>query len=155
MNAGGNEHGGATGGKTGDQTGREICIMGYYNFPWDYVLRYARKEPEPGPDPEPGPEPTPGPSPTGEYVVQPGDSLWAIAEKLLGSGARYTEIMDLNGLTSIIIYPGQVLQIPGYSGKKTITVTVTQYTYDILELMAEGWHKTIGEVIDEVLEALH
>lgn len=35
-----NEHGGVTGGQTGDQTGEEIHVHGYYNFPWQYVLRY-------------------------------------------------------------------------------------------------------------------
>lgn len=35
-----NEYGGTTGGQTGDQTGREICTRGYYNYPWDCVLRY-------------------------------------------------------------------------------------------------------------------
>lgn len=35
-----NENGGITGGQTGDQTGNEIAITGYYNAPWDKVLRY-------------------------------------------------------------------------------------------------------------------
>lgn len=35
-----NEHGETTGGATGDQTGQEICVRNYYNYPWDYVLRY-------------------------------------------------------------------------------------------------------------------
>lgn len=35
-----NEFGGITGGKPGDQTGREIWVTGYYNYPWDCVLRY-------------------------------------------------------------------------------------------------------------------
>lgn len=35
-----NELGGITGGQTGDQTGAEIHVHGYYNFPWQYVLRY-------------------------------------------------------------------------------------------------------------------
>ena len=35
-----NENGGVTGGQTGDQTGEEIHVHGYYNFPWQYVLRY-------------------------------------------------------------------------------------------------------------------
>ena len=35
-----NEHGGVTGGQTGDQTGEEIHVHGYYNYPWQYVLRY-------------------------------------------------------------------------------------------------------------------
>ena len=40
VQAGSNEFGGATGGQTGDQTGNEISIKDYYNYPWDYVLRY-------------------------------------------------------------------------------------------------------------------
>lgn len=35
-----NELGAVRGGKPGDQTGREIAIGGYYNYPWDCVLRY-------------------------------------------------------------------------------------------------------------------
>lgn len=31
-------------GKSGDQTGGEIGIYSYYNFPWDYVLRYNPPE---------------------------------------------------------------------------------------------------------------
>ncbi len=38
-----NELGKTLGGKTGDQTGKEICTKGYYNYPWTYVLRYAKK----------------------------------------------------------------------------------------------------------------
>lgn len=36
-----NEFGGTTGGQSGDQTGREFYIRGYYNYPWDVVLRYV------------------------------------------------------------------------------------------------------------------
>lgn len=46
------------------------------------------------------------------YTVVPGDTLWGIAERFLGSGYKYSEIAVLNGLTSDIIYPGQVLKIP-------------------------------------------
>ena len=35
-----NEKGTATGGSPGDQTGREFLVRSYYNYPWDYVLRY-------------------------------------------------------------------------------------------------------------------
>lgn len=46
------------------------------------------------------------------YVVNKGDSLWAIATKFYGSGNRYTEIKQLNNLTSNTIYAGQTLKIP-------------------------------------------
>lgn len=36
-----NELGRARGGRSGDQTGREIYTRGYYNYPWDCVLRYT------------------------------------------------------------------------------------------------------------------
>jgi len=34
------ENGGIMGGKVGDQTGYEIHTRGYYNYPWNAVLRY-------------------------------------------------------------------------------------------------------------------
>ncbi len=46
------------------------------------------------------------------YTVVKGDSLWAIAKKQLGSGARYTEIVKLNGLKTSTIYAGQKLKLP-------------------------------------------
>ena len=56
-----------------------------------------------------------------EYTVKKGDALWNIAAKYLGAGARYKEIMDLNGLTSTRLYAGQVLKLPTgdneYAGK--------------------------------------
>ena len=47
-----------------------------------------------------------------EYMVVKGDSLWAIAQRLLGDGSRYKEIKTLNGLISDTIYSGQKLKIP-------------------------------------------
>lgn len=35
-----NEKGGIIGGQPGDQTGNEFHVRSYYNFPWNYVLRY-------------------------------------------------------------------------------------------------------------------
>ena len=46
------------------------------------------------------------------YTVAAGDSLWGIAQKRLGNGNRYKEIMTLNGLTSTTIHPGQKLRLP-------------------------------------------
>ena len=52
------------------------------------------------------------PAAAADYTVQRGDSLWKIARAQLGSGSRYPEIMELNGLTSATIYPGQILKLP-------------------------------------------
>ena len=49
------------------------------------------------------------------YTVVSGDSLWKIAQKKLGSGAKYTEIYNLNKnkiKNPSLIYPGQVLTLP-------------------------------------------
>lgn len=46
------------------------------------------------------------------YTVVAGDTLWGIAQKKLGSGARWQEISKLNGLTSTNIVVGQKLKIP-------------------------------------------
>ena len=40
-------------GQPGDQTGTEIGIFKYYDYPWNYVLRYEPKAPEPKPSPCP------------------------------------------------------------------------------------------------------
>jgi nucleoid-associated protein YgaU len=58
--------------------------------------------------PEPAAEPV-------FHTVVKGDNLWKIAEKTLGSGARYPEIFEANRpmlSDPDKIYPGQVLRIP-------------------------------------------
>jgi len=55
----------------------------------------------------------PQPSGTKTYTVKSGDSLWKIAQALLGKGARYPEIQSLNSIKDPNkIYVGQVLKIP-------------------------------------------
>lgn len=58
----------------------------------------------------------PAPAPS-TYTVVKGDSLWAIAKRCLGAGNRYGEIYELNraviGSNPNLIYPGQVLTLPG------------------------------------------
>ncbi len=49
------------------------------------------------------------------YTIQSGDTLWAIASKFLGNGAKYTEIFEAN--REVIedpdkIFPGQKIRIP-------------------------------------------
>lgn len=60
-----------------------------------------------------------------EYTVVSGDSLWKIAQNLLGDGTRYKEIKILNGLSSDTIYTGQVLKIPGNASTPSTPSTPT------------------------------
>ncbi len=59
---------------------------------------------------------SPAPAVSQPYTVMKGDSLWGIAKRFYGNGAKYTVIYDLNretiGGNPNMIYPGQVLTIP-------------------------------------------
>ncbi|MEV6277820.1 LysM peptidoglycan-binding domain-containing protein [Nocardia sp. NPDC051832] len=47
------------------------------------------------------------------YTVEPGDTMWAIAERFLGDGNRFQEIADASGVANPdSIQPGQELKIP-------------------------------------------
>lgn len=49
------------------------------------------------------------------YTIEKGDTLWAIASKHLGKGARYPEIFEANKEVikdPDLIYPGQQIRIP-------------------------------------------
>ncbi len=62
------------------------------------------------------------------YTVKAGDTLWDIAQSQLGNGSRYKEIMTLNGLTSDIIQPGQVLKLPVGGASNAGSDTTKTYT---------------------------
>jgi nucleoid-associated protein YgaU len=69
--------------------------------------------------PTPPPQaPPPRPEPK-TYTVASGDTLWAIAKKLLGDGKRWPEIYEQNraviGDNPDRIKPGQILTIPDSS----------------------------------------
>lgn len=115
-----NEFGGVTGGRTGDQTGGEINIRSYYNFPWNYVLRYEESGSSGQAPATPSQE-----IQNGSYTVKSGDTLWGIAEKFYGNGAFYTKIMTANGLISSAIHPGQTLKIPDKNGSTQTVETST------------------------------
>ena len=79
------------------------------------------------------------------YTVKAGDTLWDIAQSQLGNGSRYKEIMTLNGLTSDIIQPGQVLKLPvggasnaGSDTTKTYTVKTGDTLWDIAQTLLDN-----------------
>ena len=46
------------------------------------------------------------------YVVQKGDSLWKIAQKVYGKGTLYPKIVQANNIKNNFILPGQKIIIP-------------------------------------------
>ena len=59
-----------------------------------------------------------------EYVIEPGDELWAIAERELGSGERWREILALNPTldASARLAVGSVVLLPAESPQPTVVV---------------------------------
>lgn len=97
VQASSNESGGIIGGRSGDQTGKEICTRPYYNFPWDFVLRYAKDDA--------------AVSLADSYTVRPGDTLIGISTK---TGVSVEKILSLNSVKDRnIIYVGQILRLKG------------------------------------------
>jgi len=51
-------------------------------------------------------------APAAAYIVQRGDTIWAIARDQLGDYKRFEEIKRINGLVTSAVYPGQTLKMP-------------------------------------------
>src|SRR5690606_26061342 len=79
--------------------------------------------PAPGPNPDPGPAPNPG---GGTYTVRRGDTLSGIAQR---HGTNWQTLQRLNNISNPnLIYPGQVLRLPGGGGN---TPSPTGGTYTV------------------------
>lgn len=90
------------------------------------------------------------------YTVVKGDCLWSIAARYLGSGTRWTQIADLNGISRSypIIYPGQVLRLdvggtsapakstPAVSSKATVQYFGLQAGSDNTIFAAWQWDRS-------------
>ncbi len=88
-------------------------------------------------------EPTPEPLPSDNtYTVQPGDSLWSIANKF---GVTVSELRSLNNLSSDLLSVGQVLLIPVTPSLPTGT-TYTVKKGDNLYSIAESFGVTVNQV---------
>lgn len=59
--------------------------------------------------------PSVGATPEARYVVQPGDTLWTIAEARYGGDPRegVWRLQEANGLATSMLRPGQVILVPG------------------------------------------
>lgn len=74
----------------------------------DVIANIVRVIPSP-------PPPAPAPAAVRQHRVVPGDTLWDIAARYLGSGPRWPEIFNLNAAqirNPHWIFPGQVFKIP-------------------------------------------
>ena len=105
-------------------------------------------------------DPVPAPDPTDKertYTVKSGDSMWSIAERELGDGVRFTEILRLNGLNGYTIYPGQVLKLPAKEKKTepdpvSYTTVTVRVRWDVLQRWEEkAGSRTLGEYLEEIL----
>ena len=90
------------------------------------LTQWAGPLPIPSP-PVAAPTPTPSPLPAARtYIVQPGDTLGAIARTMYGSAAKYPLIADANRITDPrYIWVGQVLTIPPLPEVTATPVTST------------------------------
>lgn len=80
-------------------------------------------------------------SDTIRYVVQPGDSLWLIAQKY---HTTVQAIKNLNGLSGDLLNVGQVLKIPVEQSASIIQYTVKPG--DSLWLIAQKYHTTVDAI---------
>ena len=98
------------------------------------------------------PAPSVPTSSPGTYIVKEGDSLWGIAAQFLGNGVKYQSIMDANKMKSSMIYPGQVLKLPGANDRRSFTVTVAPETYRFLFDAAASEQVDVGVILDRIVE---
>lgn len=79
---------------------------------WKRYANPSGKAPAPAPAPKPKPAPKPAPAAkTGTYTVKSGDTLSGIAA---AHGTTWQELQRINGLANAnLIFPGQVLKLPG------------------------------------------
>ena len=91
-------------GLPGDSSGNEIRVQGYYNYPWDCVLRPPVSETAVQPT---MPATSHQTAQDGAYTVKAGDALYGIA---LAHGCHWTDLAAWNNIRPpYIIHPGQVL----------------------------------------------
>ena len=103
---------------------------------------------------------TGGASSSKTYTVKSGDSLYAIAERLLGDGDRYMELVDLNAerypslkKNPNLIFAGWTLTLPGgaqtdSSSSSSETMTGTVVVDPSLNIRNGPWGRITGSLRD-------
>lgn len=83
--------------------------------------------------------------PGGDYVVQPGDTLYLIA---LRFDTTVEALMRVNNLTSDLIFPGQILQIAGAVPPSPIQfLTISVSPGDTLFFLAQRYNTTVEAIM--------
>lgn len=156
--------------------GRHTCPVGYAYIMGYGMPDYQSKDLDPVPDPAPAPEP----APDAPHVFQAGDlvtvnpgarwyrgqsiKLSVINDKwyimsikddraVLGMNLAETRNIQSPIHTcdiSLVVANGAIEQPP--QDKVSITVTIDRETLELLDIMATGNNKTMGEIIDMLLE---
>lgn len=156
--------------------GRHTCPVGYsyiigYGMP-DYQSKDLEPVPEPTPEPTPEPDDPHVFKPGDLVVIKPGarwykgqtikasvlDDKWYIMSvkgdrAVLGMNLAETRNIQSPIHTcdiSLVVANGAIEQPP--EDKVTITVTVDRETLELLDIIATGNNKTMGEIIDMLLE---
>lgn len=100
--------------------------------------------------------------PLRSHTVQPGESLWSIAEDLLGSGERYPELVALNkklvGAEPDLIQPGWKLKVPAAGQPASTTTEVTKpagYVVEAGDTLSSIAERHLGDAdrYDEIFRA--
>ncbi len=78
-----------------------------------------------------------------EYVVQPGDSLWLIAQRY---GTTVDDIKNLNGLTGNLLNIGQALKIPASGAVPPPYIEYTVRLGDTLWLISRRYGTTVDAI---------
>ncbi|PKH41727.1 Nucleoid-associated protein YgaU, contains BON and LysM domains [Nocardioides alpinus] len=84
-----------------------------------------------------------------DYTVKRGDSLWRIAERMLGEGGRYTEIVELNrevlhGRPDFIV-AGTVLKVPQEADSSSTNHPVEEYEVQPGDTLSEIAETQLGD----------
>jgi nucleoid-associated protein YgaU len=100
--------------------GSKVFTGRMYTIPVVEVAKATPVQPVPAsgnsqPPSQAKPEPIAAPPGTTWYTVKENDSLWKIATEQLGSGARWTEIKELNALQSADVRVNMRLKLPAKS----------------------------------------
>lgn len=108
-----------------------------------------------------------GPTSTGTYTIESGDTLWGIAERELGDGAKFEYLASINGIGEpYVIEPGQELKLSGppvpvkttsspeVSGTTDISSDggLTEATEDLgrIEAMNGDFYDRAGALVDTI-----